>query len=79
MQTAATRKRHTGIRTNQPRVARWADPGVNATMDAQMEAATFAGRDLRSNDPRADWVDRHPDLIDAYSEGQAYRYESECW
>ena len=39
------------------------------------------GLDLRPSDPRAAWIDEagDPELIAAYHQGQAIRYESEDW
>ncbi len=66
-------------RTRSTPTPRWRDPGADAPHDKQMDAARYAGLDLPPDDARAAWVERRDDLVAAYHDGQAERYEREDW
>ena len=57
----------------------WSDPGVDASLEAQEQAAYNAGRYLKADNTSAAWVERNPVLVDAYHDGQADQYEEEQW
>ena len=57
----------------------WSDPGVDASLEAQVQAAYNAGRYLKADNISAAWVERNPVLVDAYHDGQADQYEEEQW